>query len=127
MPLIAEFFCFRKKILEKLVCISNLHCITQLRHLKLPDYQRINQGVFENENGMMIEFNSHIEDLIFDPVTQKYKVGNTRSELKTNLRFKSSRKHAKNQTVSSRMKSPKSKRIGNLIEKKGLHIDYIVK
>lgn len=75
----------------------------------------------------MIEFNSHIEDLIFDPVTQKYKVGRSRSEIKTNLKFKSSQKHSHSSTINSKMKPPKSKRTGNLIEKKGLHVDFIIK
>jgi len=75
----------------------------------------------------MIEFNSHIEDLIFDPATQKYKVSGSRSKIKTNIKSKSSRKDSHSSTVNFKMKPPKSKRIGNLIEKKGLHIDFIIK
>lgn len=76
---------------------------------------------------MMIEFNSHIEDLIFDPVSQKYKVSGSRSDIRTNIKSKSSGKHSHSSTVNFKMKPPESKRIGNLIEKKGLHVDFIIK
>lgn len=72
----------------------------------------------------MIEINSHIEDMYFDPVTQKYRA---KSGFKTNSRSQSSMNNHDNKRVTFKINHKKSKRTRNLIEKKGLHVDFVIK
>ena len=77
----------------------------------------------------MIEIKAKIEDLIFDPVTKKYRVdGNHTINPKTNSKAKSSKKkYTHPDSITFKIKFQKLNTTQNLIEKKGLHVDFIVK
>lgn len=76
----------------------------------------------------MIEINSQIEDLIFDPITKKYKVVGTRSATSKNYsNSKSSKNYSNRDFVTFKIKPQIRKSTRNLIERKGLHVDFMIK
>lgn len=76
----------------------------------------------------MIEINSQIEDLIFDPITRKYKVVGTQSSTSKNYsNSRSSKRYSNGDTVTFKINSKKRNTTRNLIERKGLHVDFMIK
>ena len=76
----------------------------------------------------MIEINTQIEDLYFDPISKKYKVvGTNFSKQKNYSNSSTSKKYHNHDSVTFKIKSQKVRTISNLIERKGLHVDFIVK
>jgi len=74
----------------------------------------------------MIEINSQIEDLVFDPITKKYKVVGTRSATSKNYSNSQSKKYSNGDFVTFKIKPQPRKCTRNLIEKKGLNVDFMI-
>jgi len=76
----------------------------------------------------MIEINTHIEDLFFDPISKKYRVVGTNASRQRNYsNSDSSKKYQTQDFMTFKIKPQKVRTTSNLIERKGLHVDYIVK
>ncbi len=76
----------------------------------------------------MIEINTQIEDLIKDPITGKYKVASTHATTNKNFaRSKSSKKRPNSSQATFKINPQKRHKTRNLIERKGLNVDFIVK
>ncbi len=76
----------------------------------------------------MIEINVPIEDLRYDPISRKYRVVKTDlSNKNNNAKSFSTEKNHTNNNVTLKIKPQKLKTNRNLIERKGLHVDFVVK
>ena len=76
----------------------------------------------------MIEINTQIEDLFFDPISKKYRVVGTNSTRQRNFSHSgTSKKNQNHDSVTFKIQPQKVRTMGNLIERKGLHVDFIVK
>jgi hypothetical protein len=76
----------------------------------------------------MIEFSAPIEDLKYDPVSKKYRVvGSSGINNKKSSNSLTGKPDSNSSSVTFKIKPKNRTSRRNLIEKKGLHVDFIVK